>query len=59
MQQNGDFDLCDAFKILDVFWKITKYPQKKQKTKMADDSIFFILLIYEHTSSKSLRNEIY
>ena len=58
MQQNGDFVLCDTFEILDVLLKFTKI-STKEMTKIADILIFFFLLIYEHTSLKSLRYEIY
>ena len=49
------FVLYDTFDILDVLLKFTKISTKNDK--MADNSIIFFL--YEHTSLKSLRTEIY
>ena len=56
-QQRGDLVLCDTFEILDELSKFTK-TSTKEMTKMADDSVFFFLLIYRHTALKSLIYEI-
>ena len=57
MQQIGDFILRETFKILDVSSNAIKI-FSKDMTKIADNLIFFILLIYEQASLKSLRYEI-
>ena len=58
MQQNDELVLCDTFEILDILLKFIKI-STQQMTKMADNSIFFFLLIYEQTALEILRYEIY